>query len=1105
MANTSSNDEQIPENYADNQRDTMLRHMYTTIGTDSARLFLYFMNGDTLSADKLFHRTWNAMHTFIQEPLTDEQLMNFFYALSISDLQLNRPILVKRNTIPIYSRLLFHFSEQPMLIAKLLLSALPSEEDRYVFLLHAVCNITAANIGKIMNAQEKIIDKKLTDGVDAMFQFLVRLRLETTEFVPPHVRILSIFAAAIKESLILNQYQSKKNIRPSCPECLQFSEALQQCDKRQISEEELQTAIAHIEACQSAYNINWVNLILQSIFSGEVIDVKIPPISSAHSVPEPEFISFHEEDDENSENHAILLIPASDGTINAYTAFEMAGLAAMTHSSRLNQSSLFFSRMRMPALERIDVSITWSFRFITFPASNTTGAQKRVSFAAIARISHWSNDEDYLKNFANYVAQQFEMTLKTTLTSFHFVRMNQTDIAKVLKPFEVKDMVEIRQRPDQEGLPAPFPGIVDIDTIIQLMRRQKGICAVSFTVDPLNGKQFDYQLDNPDSAVSGSLATTQLSGGSQNEIIDPAMAGLLKAMRRESLRSNAFRLAVQLTGEESLGDALIVALQSEIGSPGSLRAEMIWKNPLSGIVNNADVIRPRTGSTDGTSEFAAAVRSFENLIFASWTGDSHRLLPYNLVDLNELSRIAALPNNTNWIDEYIPVTEYPYGYVESGIHLGANYNLEENRRVVLPLTSRERHMWVVGQTGTGKSTFLMNMIMQDIYNGCGVTVMDPHGELIREILGRIPAHRLHDVILFDPAETNYPLGVNNLESQTDDERARIVSTFIGMLRKMFDPNTLGIVGPRFEHAVRNGLLTIMSVPSGSTLVELMRVLTDDSYRKSIMKYVTDPLVVRYWSDQIDNTNDFHRSEVLDYIVSKFGPFVTDYTIRRIVGQIHNSFMFREAFDKQRIILMSLAKGRLGAFNANFLGLIILPMMLGAALSRVDLPANQRKTNYLYIDEFQNYATESLAQMLAETRKYGVSLILANQHVGQLTGEIRDAVIGNVGNIVSFRLGVSDAEAMARIFAPSPLGAEQFTNLPNFTAFGRVMVNSERSPVFTLHSDPPILKYSAIRESEVRAYSRILYGRDRDAIDKDILTRSGMNEPKAQVKRFNPFG
>ncbi len=1105
MSYLSSNDEQFPQNSAENQCDVKLQNLYTIIGKNSARLFLYMLNGDTLSADKLFHRTWNAMYTLIQEELPDEQLKNYFYSLAISDLQMNRPILVKRNTIPIASRLLFNYSEQPLRIANVLLSALAAEEDRYIFLLQMVDNVSAANIGKIMNLQEKSVDKKLTDSIEMMIQVLVKQRLAATDLATPHLRTLNTLAVAIKESLILNQYQDKKNIRPSCPECMQFSDALRHCDTCPISDEDLQKAIAHIQICQSAGNTNWVSIILHSVFTETAIDVKVPPNSTGHSVPEPTFISFHEEDNDDIENNSILLIPANDGTLNAYTAFNMTGLASMTHSERLNQSSLFFSRMRMPALERIDVSITWSFRFITFPVSNATSAQKRVSFVAIARISHWSNDEDYLKNFANYVAQQFEMTLKTTLTSFHFVRMNQTDIAKALKPFEVKDMVEIRQRSNQEGLPEPFPGIVDIDTIIQLMRRQKGICAVSFNIDPLNGKQFEYQLDNPDAAVSGALATTQFSGGSQNEILDPATAGLLKALRRESLKTNAFRLAVQLVGEEPLGDALIVALQSEIGSPGSLRAEMIWKNPLSGIVNNADVIRPRTGAADGTSEFAAAVKSFEKLDFASWTGDSHRMLPYNVVDLNELSRIAALPNNTNWIDEYIPVAEYPYAFVESGIHLGANYNLEENRRVVMPLPSRERHMWVVGQTGTGKSTFLMNMIMQDIYNGCGVTVMDPHGELIREILGRIPAHRLHDVILFDPAETNYPLGVNNLESQTDDERARIVSSFIGMLRKMFDPNTLGIVGPRFEHAVRNGLLTIMSVPTGSTLVELMRVLTDDTYRNSILKYVTDPLVIRYWTDQVSQTNDFHRSEVLDYIVSKFGPFVTDYTIRRIVGQIQNSFKFRDAFDKQRIILMSLAKGRLGAFNANFLGLIILPMMLGAALSRVDLPPSQRKINYLYIDEFQNYATESLAQMLAETRKYGVSLVLANQHVGQLTGEIRDAVIGNVGNIVSFRLGVSDAESMARIFAPSPLGADQFTNLPNFTAFGRVMVNSERSPVFTLHSDPPILKYNAMRDSEVRAYSRILYGRDRDAIDKDILTRSGMNEPKAQVKRLNPFG
>ena len=351
------------------------------------------------------------------------------------------------------------------------------------------------------------------------------------------------------------------------------------------------------------------------------------------------------------------------------------------------------------------------------------------------------------------------------------------------------------------------------------------------------------------------------------------------------------------------------------------------------------------------------------------------------------------------------------------MRLGVNNVRDAGRPVQFPLASRAHHLWIVGQTGTGKTTLLESLVLQDIAADRSVLVIDPHGDLIEQVLGKIPPRRGKDVILFDPADTAFPLGLNPLQGKTEDEQAQVVSTFIGLLRKLFDPQAQGIVGPRFEHAARNGLLTVMAAPHGGTLLDFIRVFTDDRFMRELLPHVKDPLVRRYWTDQIARTKNFHRSEVLDYVVSKFGAFVTDFTLRRILGQHESSFSFRAAMDSGKIVLMSLAKGRLGSANANFLGLILLPMILQAALSRASLPVEQRRDVALYVDEFQNYATDSLAQMLAESRKYHLSLTLANQHVGQLTSEIRDAVIGNVGSILSFRLGAADAAAMSRFWPP----------------------------------------------------------------------------------------
>ena len=311
-----------------------------------------------------------------------------------------------------------------------------------------------------------------------------------------------------------------------------------------------------------------------------------------------------------------------------------------------------------------------------------------------------------------------------------------------------------------------------------------------------------------------------------------------------------------------------------------------------------------------------------------------------------------------------------------------------------------RHMYIIGKTGTGKTEFLKQMILQDIQGGEGVGVIDPHGDLIEDLLQVIPPERAEDVILFDPSDTTRPMGLNMLEASTEEEKHYMVSSIIGLMYKLYDPNQTGIIGPRFEHAIRNAMLTVMSRP-GSTFIEVVRVMTDAKFVQELLPEVKDPIVRRYWTDQIAQTADFHKSEVLDYTVSKFGRFVTNRTMRNIIGQSQSAFNFRDVMDNQKILLINLSKGKIGEENSSFLGLILVPKILISAMSRQNMPMDQRKDFFFYVDEFQNFATPDFAQILSEARKYRLNLIVANQFIGQMEEEIKNAIFGNVGTLTSF--------------------------------------------------------------------------------------------------------
>jgi len=427
------------------------------------------------------------------------------------------------------------------------------------------------------------------------------------------------------------------------------------------------------------------------------------------------------------------------------------------------------------------------------------------------------------------------------------------------------------------------------------------------------------------------------------------------------------------------------------------------------------------------------------------------------------------------------------------LYLGKSIFRGIERPVYTNSDDRRRHMYVIGKTGTGKTELLKQMMEQDIKAGHGIAFLDPHGSGIADLMQLIPPERAEDVIYFNPGDLERPMGLNLLDNRTEQEKHFITSAIIGLMYKLYDPHKTGIIGPRFEHAIRNAMLTVMSEP-GNTFVEVVRALTDSAYVQELLPKVQDPMVRRYWTDQIAQTSDFHKSEVLDYIVSKFGRFVTNKMMRNIIGQSHSSFDFRKAMDERKILLVNLSKGDLGEENAQFLGLVIVPRILTAAMSRIDMLSKGEEFPdfYLYVDEFQNFATPDFASIMSEARKFKLNLIVANQYIAQMEEDIKNAVFGNVGTIISYRVGVADASFLAHEYAPT-FSETDLVNVEGQSVFVKTIVKGQPVPSFSMN----VLKDMVAEKARMRKdvsdavveLSRLKYGRDAVVVEEEIGRRS----------------
>jgi len=408
----------------------------------------------------------------------------------------------------------------------------------------------------------------------------------------------------------------------------------------------------------------------------------------------------------------------------------------------------------------------------------------------------------------------------------------------------------------------------------------------------------------------------------------------------------------------------------------------------------------------------------------------------------------------------------------------------QNRKFGIKLDDRRRHMYVVGKTGMGKTTILENMVLNDIYAGHGVGLVDPHGDFAEKIINFIPSNRINDVIYFNPADIDFPIGFNILETIKEEHKHLVASGLMGVFKKIWPD----VWSARMEYILNNTILALLDYP-GTTLLGINRLLADADYRRRVVNNLKDPVVKAFWMNEFAAYSEKYRQEAVAPIQNKIGQFLSASVIRNIVAQVTSRINIRDIMDNQKIFIMNLSKGRIGEDNSRLLGGMLITKIQLAAMERVDIPEPERKDFMFYVDEFQNFATESFANILSEARKYRLDLIMAHQYMEQLEEEVLAAVIGNVGTTVVFRVGSSDAEILAKEFVPTFI-EEDLVNLPKYHVYLKLMIDGVSSRPFSALTLPPIGTVTNSAEKVVKV-SRERYAVPREKIEDKIARWSGM--------------
>lgn len=584
-------------------------------------------------------------------------------------------------------------------------------------------------------------------------------------------------------------------------------------------------------------------------------------------------------------------------------------------------------------------------------------------------------------------------------------------------------------------------------------------------------------------SVHEAINNTTLIGGIQNTLSDLFSSGKSDEKEDKTIDHETIELFKQKIDSElvEVNVRLVASASDETEARQMMQELQASFNQFDNPEANALKLNNLSGRSLLNAQKAFAFRQF---------------LPNKAVVLSvsELATMVHLPGNgigstPEFKQSYANVAPAPSNMPTEGTLLGINQYRNTEEKIYISDEDRLRHFYIIGQTGTGKTTMMKNMIVQDIERGDGVCMIDPHGTDIEDVLGAVPPHREDDVIYFDPSRTDRVVGLNMLEYDYSkpEQKTFVVNELFSIFQKLYGANPESM-GPMFEQYFRNATLLVMDDPeSGNTLMDIGRVMSDAKYRREKLAKATNPVVIQFWKEIAGKAGGEAALEnIVPYIVSKFDVFTANDYMRPIIGQQRSAFNFRQIMDEKKILLVNLSKGRLGEINANLIGMIFVGKILMAALSRVDDPSKSFPPFYLHMDEFQNVSTNSISAILSEARKYKLGLTIAHQFIAQLQPDIQDSVFGNVGSMAAFRVGPEDAQFLEQQFSPT-FSASDLMQIPNRTAFMRMLANGAPVTPFSLSTlAPQEIDPTRVTALTEKSYER--YGRSREEIEAEIQAR-----------------
>ncbi len=609
-------------------------------------------------------------------------------------------------------------------------------------------------------------------------------------------------------------------------------------------------------------------------------------------------------------------------------------------------------------------------------------------------------------------------------------------------------------------------------------------------------KEYEKNFKTANEEILSGKSLKEISSGSQNVFKETLLSAFNPSSSKQT--DNSLMKEIQETGTKRVNEGLLKLVEEKISSPLFLVNLRILssaesKKRAEEILNHLE---------NSFNQFSSP--SFNNLQFIKQRGRSLKNLIYNfsfrlftpkegvVLNSKEITSLFHFPhplienNRVKWLKAR--TAPPPLDLPEEGALLGINNYGGEEREVRILDEDRFRHIYIIGQTGTGKSTLLKNIIFEDIQKNKGVCFIDPHGDAAEDILGLIPESRYEDVVYFNPGDFERSFGLNMLDwdKRYPFQKTFVINEMLEILDKLYDLKTVG--GPVFEQYFRNAMLLLLEDEERIyTLIDLPRILVNADFRQELLERSSNPLVKEFWEQEAEKAGgELALANVAPYINSKLSPFLANDLVRPIIGQVHSTVDFRQLMDEKKIFIVNLSKGLLGETNSYLLGMIIVGKILMAAFSRVDTPEENRKDFYLFIDEFQNITTDTIATILSEARKYRLSLTLANQYLGQIKENILKAIFGNIGTIISFRVGRDDAEVLAKYFAPV-FSVYDLMNLDNFNAYIKLLIRNQTSRPFnfqTIKSPKPDLE----KIKYLKKLSALHYTNDREKVEREIKER-----------------